>query len=151
MYDATLQGTDTSLHIFLSFQMAAVATESKRTRKPIVSEAYGVITKLATELKIDATVVPKGLWERKIDDNWHISLNITADTLKSRGVFTVMPFHALIRYNGMSIGHIHAYSGNGMVANEPLFIKAVEAAISRNNVSVWFDSLKASSSSDFVH
>ena len=101
-----------------------------------ISKAFALIMRLAEKDKVKAINKLDGCWERRIDDNWQISLNGHPHTVLNSRDMEVLGFSCLIEFNGFPAGMLDPAGGiiaAGQAANEDTFIEAIERILDEKN------------------
>jgi hypothetical protein len=102
--------------------------------EPQIAEAFAMIAELGSALGVrDVNKLP-GCWEHQVDEQWWIALNGHRETIKDSHGSDVMPFHAVIEFNGWPAGIISPAGGiiaAGSCANESTFIGALREAAAK--------------------
>lgn len=95
-------------------------------------EAFMLIGELAYARGARNIKATTGLHRFDIDATWSVAVNPHAEKIEN-----VLPYHAMVWFNGWPAGIVFAYGGSivaGDGANEDSLVKALRAAIDRQKV-----------------
>jgi len=97
----------------------------------VICEAFDALADLCVALGEAPLTKHAGLWERQVDERWHIAVNGHTEEHPTAEGFPVPPFCCAVKFNGWPAGLFDPTGGviaAGEGANETTFIAALRAA-----------------------